>query len=181
MLLRGVSTPGKSTKRAVAIRLRRATLDDARFLFRLRNDPVTRQNSFQQGKLEFASHQAWLKARLADPGRRVKLFIASVPETGGTAVPIGLVRFDGDERSKCAEISIALAPRFRGRGFAAPMLRRALGRTPPSVERVLARVRVENAASVRAFERADFRRHGGVRARPSPHFVLLWRRAAGAR
>jgi RimJ/RimL family protein N-acetyltransferase len=181
MLLRGVSTPGKSTKRAVAIRIRSATLADARFLFRLRNDPVTRQNSFQQRKLEFSDHRAWLRARLADPKRRVTLFIASVAGPGGATVPIGLVRFDGAERSNRAEISIALAARFRGRGFAAPMLRRALGRAPSWIERVLARVRVENAASVRAFERAEFRRHGGVRARPNPHFVLLWRRPAAAR
>jgi RimJ/RimL family protein N-acetyltransferase len=151
-------------------------LADARFLYRLRNDPVTRQSSFQQGQLRFADHRAWLEARLTDPERRVRFWIALFVSPGRAAVPMGQVRFDQDGHRGRAEISIALAAAFRGRGWAAPLLRRALGRTPSSVERVLARIRVENAASLHAFFNADFRRHGGVRARPAPHFVLIWRR-----
>jgi RimJ/RimL family protein N-acetyltransferase len=151
-------------------------LADARFLFRLRNDPVIRQNSFQQGQLRFADHRAWLEARLTDPKRRVRFWIALFVSPGRAPVPMGQVRFDRDGHPGRAEISIALAAAFRGRGWAAPLLRRALGCTPSSVERVLARIRIENAVSLHAFLRVDFRRHGGVRASPAPHFVLLWRR-----
>jgi RimJ/RimL family protein N-acetyltransferase len=47
---------------------------------------------------------------------------------------------------------------------------------PRFVQRVLARVRVENAASLKVFERAGFRRHGAVRKKPAPHVVLVYKR-----
>jgi len=154
---------------------RPATLADARFLFRLRNDPVTRQSSFQAGRLRFSDHRAWLEARLSDPARRVRLWIALLVRPDGAALRIGQVRFDCDVRNR-AEISIALAPRFRGRGHATPLLVRALAKAPAM--RVLARIRVENEISQRAFAKAGFRRHGAVRPRPARHVVLLWRRGA---
>src|SRR5947199_326111 len=95
------------------IDLRPATIDDARFLFRLRNDPVTRANSFRNDPIRFADHRAWLVARLADPSRRVRLWIATLAQ-GERVVRVGQVRFDCDRRSSRAEISIALAASFRG-------------------------------------------------------------------
>ncbi len=148
---------------------------DARFLYELRNDPTTRANSFQTGEIRFADHRAWLLSRLADPERKVRLFVAIIELAGRRPVPIGQVRFDSDRRDR-VEMSIALAARFRGRGLATPLLLRALGRAPRSAERVLARVRVENEISRKAFLKANFRRHGGVRARPARHVVLVWRR-----
>jgi RimJ/RimL family protein N-acetyltransferase len=149
---------------------------DARFLFRLRNDPTTRANSFSTGLIAFADHRAWLAARLSDPRRRVRLFVAMLTRPDRDVVPIGQVRFDFDGQAGRVEMSVAIARAFRGRGLAMPLLRRALQRAP--VDRVLARIRVENEVSQRAFLNASFRRHGGVRARPAPHVVLIWRRSA---
>src|SRR5205814_1650629 len=94
---------------------------------------------------------------------------------GERVVRVGQVRFDCDRRSGRAEISISLAPSFRGRGLSTPILLSSLRRTPAFAGRILARVKVENLASLRAFLKANFRRHGGVRPRPAPHIVLLWR------
>src|SRR4051794_4536880 len=174
-----MAASGGSKGRAFQLRLRPATLSDARFLFRLRNDPVTRASSFRTGELRFAEHLAWLTARLADRERRVRLWIALLVRPGRAAIAIGQVRFDCEPHVGRAEISIALAARFRGRGFGTPLLRHALSRAPAAAERVLARVRVENEMSQRAFLKADFRRHGAIRPRPAPHVVLLWRRPGG--
>ncbi len=157
------------------IGLRPASLSDARFLFRLRNDPVTRQSSFQTAPLRFTDHRVWLAARLSDPERRVRIWIALLSRPDRSPVRMGQVRFDCDEQGR-AEISIALAPRFRGRGMASPLLLRALAKAPASVQRVLARIRVENEISQKVFANAGFRRHGAVRPRPARHVVLLWRR-----
>jgi len=173
----GTARSGGKRKEAARLRLRAATLDDARFLFRLRNDAATRASSFHTGELRFADHRAWLSARLGDPERRTRLFVALVVGSGERPLPVGQVRFDYDGRARRAEISIALAARFRGRGLSTPLLLHALGRAPRGADRVLARVRVENAVSQRAFVKAGFRRHGGVRARPARHVVFLWRRA----
>ena len=149
-------------------------MTDARFLFRLRNDPAVQANSFRSGVIAFADHRAWLDARLGDPAHRVRLFVVTVLR-GEREVRIGQVRFDCERHSSKAEISISLAPSFRGRGFATPVLERALGRARPFARRVLARIKVDNEASVRSFLRANFRRHGGVRRRPAAHVVLVWR------
>jgi RimJ/RimL family protein N-acetyltransferase len=167
---------GGSKKHAFQLRLRAATMADAKFLFRLRNDPTTRANSFSTSEIAFADHRAWLSTRLADPLRRVRLFVAVTVGQDLEEVPIGQVRFDFDGHPDRAEMSIALARSFRGRGLATPLLRRALGYAPAFVERVLARVRVENEISQKAFLKASFRRHGGVRATPAPHVVFVWRR-----
>jgi RimJ/RimL family protein N-acetyltransferase len=165
-----------SAERVDQLRLRPATMDDARFLFRVRNDPVTRKNSFRQNELRYSDHRAWLASKLEDPKRRVRLFVALLVKGRGELEPIGQVRFDCDQRLARAEISIALAARFRGRGLATPLLVRALAQTPRALGRVLARVRVENTASLKVFERTGFRRHGAVRKRPAPHVVLVWKR-----
>ena len=167
----------RSKPRKARIELRPAALADARFLFRLRNDPVTRQSSFQTAPLKFSDHRGWLAARLSDPERKVRLWIALMVGPGRAPVRMGQVRFDCGARGR-VEISIALAPRFRGQGLATPLLVRARGKAPISANRVLARIRVENEISQKAFVKAGFRRHGGVRPRPARHMVLLWRRAA---
>ncbi len=123
------------------MRLRPATLDDARRLFEWRNDPVTRAMSVHRDPVAWDDHLAWLEASLANPLRRIL-----IAEDG---VPLGTVRLDRDIRT---EVSITLAPSARGHGRAAPILRLATeGRGP-----FIARIRPDNPASRRAFEAAGF-------------------------
>jgi RimJ/RimL family protein N-acetyltransferase len=165
---------GWPTSQAPRIALRAATLADARFFFGLRNDPTLRANSFRSGVIAFADHRAWLGGRLGDPERRVRLFVVTAPR-GEREVRMGQIRFDCDLRSRRAEISISLVPSFRGRGLATPIIERALPRARPFAGRVLACIKLENEASLRAFLKANFRRHGGIRRKPAPHVVLVWR------
>lgn len=160
------------------VRLRSASLEDAAFLRRLRNDPITRAMSFRTSEVTRDEHLAWLRARLASRDATTKLWVALLGDRGSER-RMGQVRLDVDPRGARAEISLAIAPRFRGRGLAVPLLCRALKHVPSSIERVLARIRVENTASLSAFRRAGFRRHAGVRKDPAPHLVLLWRRPVG--
>ncbi|HEV7804262.1 MAG TPA: GNAT family N-acetyltransferase [Solirubrobacteraceae bacterium] len=148
------------------LRLRHATTLDRDLLRAWRNDPATVAASFQQAPVPAADHAAWLERRLADPGCRLWI----VEHDG---LPAGQVRAeraaDGD-----AEIHIALAPSRRGRGLASATLRLAVqqARRELAVGSVVARVKADNAASLRAFAGAGFRverrsdaevalRHGG--------------------
>ena len=135
------------------VTLRRATREDRDLLLAWRNDPVTRAASFNSDEVTPDEHDEWLVRKLAD--RDCALLVA---EDEGE--PVGQVRFD--RRGATAEVDIAVAPARRGRGLgtellrlAAPTARRALG-----VERVTARVKHDNAASLRAFEKAGFERTG---------------------
>jgi sialic acid synthase SpsE/RimJ/RimL family protein N-acetyltransferase len=81
---------------------------------------------------------------------------------------VGFVRFrplkdpsqesDSSVGRRCVDISVILAPAFRGRGLAAPLIAAAarfIGRHA-GIDRVVAEVRTGNAGSVKAFERAGF-------------------------
>jgi RimJ/RimL family protein N-acetyltransferase len=134
------------TGRQPAVRLRRVTASDADLLLAWANDPVTRAASFHPSPIDPAGHVRWLAARLASP------------ETGfwigesADGLAVGQVRVEGEE------VSISVAPDARGQGFGRVLLAAAVeeaGRTLP-VERMLARVRVDNPASLALFAGAGF-------------------------
>jgi len=123
------------------MRLRKATMDDARRLFDWRNDPVTRAASVNRDPVTWEDHVAWLEASLTNPLREIL-----IAEDG---VPLGTVRLDKDLRT---EVSITLSPAARGHGQAAPLIALATETKGPFV----ARIRPDNPASRKAFQKAGF-------------------------
>jgi RimJ/RimL family protein N-acetyltransferase len=149
------------------IRLRPATGDDARNLWQWRNEPETRAASFSTEPIAYDDHVKWLAAKLRD--RNVFILIA----VGEGEVEIGYVRLDvhGD----AAEMSLSLDRTHRGRGLGSSAIRAAtefvvnrLG-----IERVTARVRPGNAASLGAFRAAGFSAADAGTVRDS--MELVWR------
>jgi UDP-2,4-diacetamido-2,4,6-trideoxy-beta-L-altropyranose hydrolase len=140
------------------LRFRRATAEDAQRLFDWANDPVTRAMSFRSGTIPWADHLRWLAAVLAAHDRLL-LVVEGYAE--GAWQPIGQLRFDAG-----GVVSVGFDPAWRGRGLAAPALRRAL--SLPQVKEFgplyTAYIRPENAASQRAFRQAGFRYDGMARA-----------------
>jgi RimJ/RimL family protein N-acetyltransferase len=81
-------------------------------------------------------------------------------------VPVGTVRLDRRAPDE-AEVSITIAPGARGRGLARPAIELGVehARATWGVARLTARIRPENAASLRAFAAAGFaveRERGGL-------------------
>ncbi len=135
---------------ASEVRLRPATVDDVQSTFEWANDPVTRAASFDSAEIPYEGHRAWFTSRLADPARH---FFIGVAEEGA----VGLLRLEPGDRDGWALISINVAPAARGKGRGTALLRAAsvqawaLGFTG-----IIAFIRVDNVASVRAFERAGY-------------------------
>lgn len=123
------------------MRLRKATMEDAERLFQWRNDPVTRAASINRDPVAWHDHLAWLEASLTNPLREIL-----IAEDG---VPLGTVRLDKDLRT---EVSITLAPAARGHGQATSLIALATQTKGPFV----ARIRPDNPASRRAFQKAGF-------------------------
>ena len=127
---------------------------DADLLLAWANDPGTRAASFTSHRIDSAEHQAWLARTLASPQRR--LYIGWAGDE-----PVGQVRLDLGAAGE-AEIGISVAPARRGAGLGAALLAAALdaGRRESGlgITRYVARVRVDNDASMRLFERAGFTR-----------------------
>ena len=135
-----------------AVSLRPARPDDCRLVFDWANDPATRAASFHSEVIAFEDHARWYEGSLG--GTRRYLRIAELD-----AAPVGLVRFDRlDADETRAEIGINLAPEHRGRRLAVPILLAATEEASAlGLRTVVARIRPENAPSIRAFERAGYR------------------------
>lgn len=131
--------------------LRRANLGDADFLLALRNDPMARRFSFTRHLISNSEHVAWLTERLSDPASLI--WIALCDER-----PAGQLRLSHLD-DLTAEVHIAVAADFRGRGLARVMLSRAADLCEaswPQVTRLHARIMPENEVSLRTFRAAGF-------------------------
>jgi dTDP-4-amino-4,6-dideoxygalactose transaminase/RimJ/RimL family protein N-acetyltransferase len=161
------------------VRLRRADMGDAERVFRWRNDPSIVAKGLLQRPVAWEEHAAWFRETVEGDSRI--LFILEDRETA-----VGQVRFDRESETQAA-ISVYLAPGLTGRGLGVPGIRRGCWEAFRrwDIRTVIARVRAENAAARRAFEKADFRAPdaGAVDsqadylfARPAdvPHNRLTW-------
>lgn len=150
--------------------IRPATAEDAWFLYSLRNDPVVREASFNSNQLSWEQHLLWLDAKTADGSM---IFIV---EVGG--VPVGYVRFHPIEGEGEFDVAVAITAAERGRGLGARSIGLASGEAEArGAQRLVARVRPGNDASIRAFEAAGY--SGALRLNGNGSMVVLTR-VAGA-
>lgn len=138
----------------MGLRLRRASADDAARLLEWRNDAQTRAMAITQDPVPAADHRRWLDARLGDADT-----LLTIAEHDGE--PVGTVRLDRHGPAE-AELSITIAPAARGRGLARRTIELGVeqARREWGVDCVTARIRPENAASLRAFAAAGFETAG---------------------
>jgi len=142
--------------------LRAARLEDIDLLFAWVNRPDSLAAKLRtKGPVGRVEHEVWFRKRLADP--RCRIWIALIDE-----VPIGQVRFT--RSAEAWEIDIYVIAERRGGGLGRAVLIRsiALLGSEHTGERVLARVKYANTASLRLFERAGF----SIAAEANDHVVL---------
>lgn len=136
------------------IRLREANMSDLDLTFEWAQDPVTRAVSFSRRPISFEEHCSWLRQKLSDPNS-----VVLIAETDrGRAV--GLIRFD-----EGGIVGISVAKPYRGKGLSQAIILQGLAflrhiEAFNDVEMLYAYIKMENAASVHAFEKAGFRRLG---------------------
>lgn len=131
--------------------LRKAQSGDIDLVLSWANDPETRRHAFNTRPISRDEHSVWFERRINSP--EVKFFIAETPN----GIPAGQVRFEC-QADNAWEISYLIAPVFRGRGLARPMLETAV-RTlfeDAEIKVVSGYVKPENVASVRVFEGLGF-------------------------
>ena len=136
------------------MKLRNATLADADFVLALRNDPVTRAMSIGRRQVPRTVHEAWFHAHHVD--------ILIAEEKG---VKVGVFRSDPSRREewprqshvRAADVSVAVAPEARGRGLGFALIRMGTqAQFRRGYDACVAVIRLENAASLRAFLRAGY-------------------------
>jgi RimJ/RimL family protein N-acetyltransferase len=132
------------------VQLRRATGSDADLLLEWSNDPATRAASFHPEPIEPEGHLRWLATILASPTAGFW-----IGETDGR--PVGQVRVV-IVAHEVGEISISIAPEARGAGLGRTLLIAAIAEADDAlpISTLLARVRLDNPASLALFAGAGF-------------------------
>jgi UDP-2,4-diacetamido-2,4,6-trideoxy-beta-L-altropyranose hydrolase len=135
----------------LALEMRHATRNDVHLLWNWRNDAETRAKSRYSDVIPWDIHVAWFTERLGDDDTVMLIGLSE-------GRPIGVLRFDRRVDAS-AEVSIVLAPEYRGRGLGRILLQSGCEYvTRTGFAQVLhAELKVDNIASRRIFESGGFR------------------------
>ncbi|MBS0264661.1 MAG: UDP-2,4-diacetamido-2,4,6-trideoxy-beta-L-altropyranose hydrolase [Planctomycetes bacterium] len=133
------------------ISLRRAKAEDCRRFWEWANDPVVRAVSFHSEPIPWEIHDRWFANKLQDP--KAQLWIG----LNAWNQPFGQVRFEIREGDR-AEICTSVDAAHRKAGFGTALIRQAVAAlfATTKVSVVEARIKMDNVASIRAFEKAGF-------------------------
>ncbi|WP_084568720.1 UDP-2,4-diacetamido-2,4,6-trideoxy-beta-L-altropyranose hydrolase [Chloroflexus sp. Y-396-1] len=150
------------------LRLRRVREDDCRLLWEWANEKETRASSFSSDPIPWDKHVQWFTRKLLEPN--CFFFIAVNRENA----PIGQVRFDIDTDGE-AEISINIDKDKRGLGYGTLLISKAVNEVfrLTHIRSVHAFIKPNNEASIRAFERAGFKRLSieNIRGNVAIHYI----------
>ena len=131
------------------ITLRPANQKDIMQIFNLANDTLVRQYSFKTKIIKLTDHKKWFLEKLKD-----KNSLILIAEKDNQFV--GQVRFDfGDENI----IGVSICPMFRGKGIGSKLIIEGIEfvqNIRPSIENIIAYIKIENTASIKSFEEAGF-------------------------
>lgn len=125
--------------------IRKATIDDIDFVYKLANDPTVRQNAFSTEPIPYEEHVTWYNKVLKATDR--VLYIISDGDSN-----IGTVRFDIEETN--AVISYSVCSNMRGKGYGTAMIllaEKQLLADRSDVSRFIAEVKYENIPSAKVF------------------------------
>lgn len=140
------------------VRLRRAEMRDWAALLYWRNDAETRAQFKQQEVVSLKDHLRWLTETLAR--EETALYIADDDEA---VLTVGTIRLDAVKHGEedWAECSITVDPQVRGRHYATAIIACVVDQGGTWKEQgliagLLATVKADNYASLRAFAACDF-------------------------
>lgn len=124
---------------------RMAEIEDAVMLFNWANEKVVRYNSLSSEKIDYDSHQVWLKNKLDSSNTKIFIFFCNCE-------PLGQLRLDYDNGYWVVDYSVDA--NFRGKGFGLKLVQSIVdvGLYKP----MLALVKKENIASRKVFEKCNF-------------------------
>jgi UDP-2,4-diacetamido-2,4,6-trideoxy-beta-L-altropyranose hydrolase len=130
--------------------VRLATESDSKNIFTWRNHPLIRSASLSTHEINWVDHEAWFSNKLMQS--TCPILIGEISNR-----PVGVVRFDVNE--KIAEVSIYLVPEPSNRGLGRKLMSTAekwLSENFPKVETLRAFVIPENGPSIRLFSSLQY-------------------------
>ena len=136
------------------INLTKAEINDINDIFEWRNHPDIRKNSFNQELLSWDEHEKWFMAKLKDPDTTA--YMAYYKE-----IKVGTIRFESKDR--VIKTNVMLNPLFLGKGLGSKVIKLGVERfimeKKPDMQ-IIAEIKKDNIASIKAFQKADFKKNG---------------------
>jgi len=129
--------------------LRSADKSDLYDLWVWRNDRVTRDSSINQDWVSFDDHASWFKSSLKNKERYIYIIMRDLAKAG-------MLRLDKEKQK--AEISVNIAPEFRGHGIAKKSLIQMENKSASLGFRLLtAKIKASNLASLKLFKNLGYK------------------------
>ncbi len=138
----------------IKLKIRHATQNDSSIYLDWRNDPKVRASAFTTEKISKDIHEQWYLNKLKNDSS--VLFIINDESNS-----VGQVRFEISEGDSSAEINYSIAKEYRGKGIATPLMSKAIDaflKQSTNTVKLIAKVKIENAASNKVFENLHFKK-----------------------
>ena len=149
--------------------LRLAEEGDSKLLWQWRNEENTRKWSFNSAYVPYEEHENWFSNKL----NSADSLILIVSDKGQNN--IGQVRLD-IRHDGSAEVNISISAKERNKGYGSDALRLAcqyaLGKL--NITKIIAHIKDENKASIRAFTKAGFINIGSLEFERHKAIEMLW-------
>lgn len=132
--------------------LREATPEDVDLVYKWANDPTVRANAFSTEPIPYDNHVAWYWGRLNNPDCHIYIGMSKEDK------PVGIIRVEKQrEEPEVGMISYSVDAGMRGKGIGTRLLILIQDNLRDAKLATLAgRVKPDNIASRKAFERAGF-------------------------
>ena len=131
------------------LKTRNCTKEDKELIYNWSNDKLVRSQSFNSDEITEEGHEKWFTTKLENKN---SLLLINEFESK----PAGLVRFEMEESNSV--IGILIDSEHRGKGLSSLMLIKSSSKYFELFEKpILAYIKESNVASIRAFEKAEFK------------------------
>ncbi|MCX8491782.1 MAG: bifunctional UDP-2,4-diacetamido-2,4,6-trideoxy-beta-L-altropyranose hydrolase/GNAT family N-acetyltransferase, partial [Cyclobacteriaceae bacterium] len=148
---------------------RKAITEDAKLTYNWAVDPEVRKYSYSKSEIVWKGHVQWFDKKISNDV--CEYFIVEIDSN-----PIGQIRFDlSDDEPETYIVSYLMGKDWRGKGLGNSLLTKGIQNLmmERSTRKIIGYVQDSNIASVKAFDRAGFKRTVCLKYPDSSKFELL--------
>lgn len=134
---------------------RKVNYNDSKDILAWRNNINTRKMYLNSNYISKNTHESWFEKTFNDKNKIMWIFEKEIEQKS----KIGVIRYDLNSIKSEANISININPKLRGNGYGYKCLKISLDlikKNVPFCEKVLAKVKIKNKASISIFVKNSF-------------------------
>jgi spore coat polysaccharide biosynthesis protein SpsF len=130
------------------LQIRKASMDDAVFFYKLRNDLTTRKNCFNQKKIKYLDHLKWYNKKIRK--KNTTFLIAFNNEHKS----IGAVRYETEKN--LTYVSIYISKKLRNHGYGSKILKMSEKFLKKKII-IISRIKKNNIKSIKIFKNNNYK------------------------